>query len=315
MDKISKKDVREFLENLSEKEKSGSTMNVNHMAIRFLFEEVLNKRIWIDISYSKIPEKIPVVLTKSETEKLFSSIENQKHRLMIEFLYSSGMRVSELVNLTVQDLDIENNYGWIRRGKGGKDRLFIIAKSLKSKISKLIEEEKLKPEDCLFSNSRGGKYSISSPQKILKKASRETFRKGFIQKGKRVSPHILRHSFATHLIENGYSVLEVQCLLGHKSPETTFTYLHAASPNLLKVRSPFDTLFTQSSQLSSVLSLPTQDENLRTFVVGPHEPTQTEKDTNNNVIHPNNLKISRVVDQQLPKFDSINQTKPKTAPD
>ncbi len=131
LDKIGKKDVREFLENLSEKEKSGSTMNVYHMAIRFLFEEVLDKRIWIDISYSKVPEKIPVVLTKDEIQKLFSSVQNQKHKLMIEFLYSSGMRVSELVNLTVKELNLENNYGWVRGGKGNKDRLFIIAESLK----------------------------------------------------------------------------------------------------------------------------------------------------------------------------------------
>src|SRR3989338_7790533 len=146
LDKISKKDVREFLENLSEKGKSGSTMYVYHMAIRF-FLEILDKRIWIDINYSKVPEKIPIILTKDEIQKLFSSIENQKHKLMIELLYSSGMRVSELVNLTVKDLDIENSYGWVRRGKGGKDRLFILAESLKPKIIRLISRKNLSPEN------------------------------------------------------------------------------------------------------------------------------------------------------------------------
>ncbi len=257
LDKISKKDVRLFLENLSEKEKSGSTMNVNHMAIRFLFEDVLNKRIWIDIKYSKVPEKVPVVLTKNEIEKLFSSIENQKHRLMIEFLYSSGMRVSELVNLTIKELNLEHGHGWVRRGKGNKDRLFIIAEALKSSTQKLIEEEKLLPENTLFSSSWNKKYSVRSIQQILKTAARKS------KIGKRVSPHVLRHSFATHLIENGYSVTEVQSLLGHKSPETTLVYLHTALPTLIKVKSPLDGLYKDqisqnfsSRHLSSLQNIP-----------------------------------------------------------
>lgn len=295
LDKTSKKDVRLFLDNLSERGSAGNTMNVYHMAIRFFFENVLDKRIWINIKYSKVPEKIPVVLTKDEIGKLFYSIENQKHRLMVECLYSSGMRVSELVNLTVQDLSIENSYGWIRRGKGNKDRLFIIADSLKTRIKELIEKEKLLPEDCLFSNNKRGKYSISSLQKILEKAARKS------KIYKKVSPHTLRHSFATHLIENGYSVTDVQSLLGHKSPETTFVYLHTAAPTLIKVRSPFDTLYSQSSQQS--------------FAVSPHKPNQNEPDKHNSIIHINNPKISRVVDQQVSKSDSISQESPKTTPD
>jgi len=237
LDKISKKDVRLFLENLSDKDMSGNTMNVYHMAIRFLFQKVLDKKMWIDIKYSKVPVKIPVVLTKDEIEKLFPSIENQKHRLMIEFLYSSGMRVSEIVNLSVKDLDIKNSYGWVRRGKGNKDRLFIIAESLKPKITKLITEENPLPESPLFYTNRKTKYTIRTIQQILKKASRKS------KIGKKVSPHVLRHSFATHLIENGYSISEVQILLGHKSPETTLVYLHTAAPTLIKVKSPLDELY------------------------------------------------------------------------
>jgi len=249
LDKISKKDVRLFLENLSEKERSGSTMNVYHMAIRFLFEDVLDKRIRIDIKYSKVPEKIPIVLTKDEAGKLFSSIENQKYKLMVELLYSSGMRVSELVNLSVKDLDLENSYGWVRRGKGGKDRLFIIAESLKQKIFKLISEENISPESPLFCTNRKTKYTTRTIQQILKKASRKS------RIGKKVNPHALRHSFATHLIENGYSVTEVQDLLGHKSPETTLIYLHAAAPTLIKVKSPLDELYREENQLNKSIQL------------------------------------------------------------
>ncbi|MEM7825010.1 MAG: tyrosine-type recombinase/integrase [Candidatus Aenigmatarchaeota archaeon] len=236
IDKISKKDVRLFLENLSEKEMAGNTMNVYHMAIRFLFEDVLDKRIWIDIKYSKVPEKFPVILTKEEVKKLFDNIENPKHRLMIELMYSAGLRVSELTNLCVKDLEIDKGFGWVREGKGKKDRLFIIAEKLKDRIKELIEKENLEPEFYLFRSQRDKKYDVRSLQKIIKKAARNA------RIEKKISCHTLRHSFATHLIENGYSISEVQALLGHKSPETTFIYLHSSASNMIRVKSPLDEL-------------------------------------------------------------------------
>jgi len=233
---ISKKDVRLFLEYLSEKGKSGNTMNTYHMAIRFLFEDILDKRIWIDIKYSKVPEKLPIILSKEEVKKLFNAINNEKHRLMVQVMYSAGLRVSELVNLKVEDLDIEKNYGFVRQGKGNKDRIFIISESLKEKIDGLIKGDKLFLDNYLFNSNRKTKYNIRSLQQIIKKATK------IAKIDKKISCHSLRHSFATHLIENGCSVSEVQALLGHKSPETTFLYLHAASPNMIKVKSPFDSL-------------------------------------------------------------------------
>src|SRR3989344_4962197 len=233
---ISKKDVRLFLEYLSEKGKSGNTMNTYHMAIRFLFEDILDKRIWIDIKYSKVPEKLPIILSKEEVKKLFNAINNEKHRLMVQVMYSACLRVSELVNLKVEDLDIEKNYGFVRQGKGNKDRIFIISESLKEKIDGLIKGDKLFLDNYLFNSNRKTKYNIRSLQQIIKKATK------IAKIDKKISCHSLRHSFATHLIENGCSVSEVQALLGHKSPETTFLYLHAASPNMIKVKSPFDSL-------------------------------------------------------------------------
>ena len=100
----------------------------------------------------------------------------------------------------------------------------------------MINLEKLKKENYLFKTNRKRKYSIRSLQQILKKASKKA------KLEKSISPHTLRHSFATHLIENGYSVSEVQAMLGHKSPETTFVYVHMASPTLIKVKSPIDSL-------------------------------------------------------------------------
>lgn len=236
LDKISKKDVRLFLEGLSEKNMAGNTMNLYHMAIRFLFEEVLDKRIWIDIKYSKTPEKIPTVISKDEIKELFNAIENPKHKLMIQLMYSAGLRVSELINLKIDDLEIDKGYGLVRKGKGNKDRIFIIANSLKEIIKKSIESKKPNEFNYLFTSLKGRKYNISSPRQIIKNAVK------LVGINKKISCHTLRHSFATHLIENGYSISEVQALLGHKSPETTFIYVHSVPSKFTNVESPLDKL-------------------------------------------------------------------------
>ncbi|MCD6476894.1 MAG: phage integrase N-terminal SAM-like domain-containing protein [Candidatus Aenigmarchaeota archaeon] len=126
--KVSKKDIREFLE-ISLKNKSGNTINVYLNSLKFYFEEILGKKMKLNIKYSKVPEKLPEILSKEEIKKLLSSINNSKHKLMIKLLYSSGLRVSELTNLKIKDLYIEKGYGFVRSGKGNKDRIFIIAEN------------------------------------------------------------------------------------------------------------------------------------------------------------------------------------------
>ena len=236
LDKISKRDVRLFLEYLSEKSMAGNTMNLYHMAIRFLFEDVLDKRIWIDIKYSKTPERIPVVLSKEEIKSLFNAVKNQKHKLIIQLMYSAGLRVSELINLKANDLDINKGYGFVRKGKGSKDRIFIIADSIKEELRRFIGTKKLNEFDYLFTSKKGRKYNVSSPRNVIKKACK------IAKIEKNISCHTLRHSFATHLIEDGYSISEVQSLLGHKSPETTFIYVHTSNMNMIKVKSPLDSI-------------------------------------------------------------------------
>src|SRR3989344_5756960 len=120
-EKVSKIDVREFLNNLIKRNAAGNTVNVYLNALKFFFEEILNKRMRLNIKYSKKPKRLPIVLTKDEIKRLIESIENQKHRLMIKLMYSAGLRVSELINLKIEDLEFENNYGWVREGKGKKD--------------------------------------------------------------------------------------------------------------------------------------------------------------------------------------------------
>lgn len=236
IDKIGKSDAREFLSYLDSRGLAGSSLNVYHMAIRFLLEEILHKRMKLNIRYSRIRKTLPVYLTKDETKALLSRIGNWKHRLMVEVMYGGGLRVSELLNLRVGDLEIDKGYGYIRCGKGGKDRLFVLPEIVREKIRNLIGIDKLNEESYLFLNNRKGRYSIRSVQEIVKRAGKSA---GI---GKKIHPHTLRHSFATHLIENGNSVSEVQALLGHKSPETTMIYVHMASPNLIKVKSPLDGL-------------------------------------------------------------------------
>ena len=236
IDKISKKDVRLFLEDLSEKGRAGSTMNVYHMALRFLFQDVLDKRMWIDIHYSKVPEKIPLSLTKKEVRQLFDAIGNEKHKLMVQLIYSTGLRVSEVIHLKIKEIEFGKNYGFVRGGKGNKDRIFILSPKIEEKLRELIEKEKLGTEDYTFISNRGHEYSTSSFQMIVKNAAN----KAGIEK--KIHPHTLRHSFATHLIEEGCSLLEIQSLLGHKSPETSMVYVHASSAKIANIKSPFDSL-------------------------------------------------------------------------
>ena len=232
--KISKNDIKEYLDKLLEKNVSNSTLNVNLMALKFFTKNILNKNFWIYIKFSKVPKKYPTVLTKQEVQNLINSISNEKHKLMIELMYSAGLRVSELVMLKVQDLDLKNNYGYVRSGKGNKDRIFIIAQKLIPKIEKHLMNNSLNSDNYLFKGQKYIYYSQRSVQEIVKRAAVKANIK------KNVHCHTLRHSFATHLVEDNYDVATIQSLLGHNSAETTMMYIHMASPKLINVKSPLD---------------------------------------------------------------------------
>ncbi len=232
--KITKKDIREYLESMATKGKSGNSININLNALKFCFEQLLGKKMKIDIRYSKKPVKLPAVLTKEEVKKLIENVNNPKHKIMVSLMYSAGLRVSELVNLKVGDLNIKDKYGFVRHGKGNKDRMFIIADKLERVLIQLIAG-KGREESLFITNSRE-RYSVSSLQKIVKQAAKKT---GLNWKD--IHCHTLRHSFATHLIEQGNSITDVQLLLGHKSPETTQIYLHTSILRL-NIKSPIDSL-------------------------------------------------------------------------
>ncbi|PIZ50933.1 hypothetical protein COY27_05290 [Candidatus Woesearchaeota archaeon CG_4_10_14_0_2_um_filter_33_13] len=233
---VTQNEIKTHLLRLLQSGRSSNTVNVQLNALKFFFEQGLRRKLTIDLRFSKVPKRLPEFLTQEEVVHFFDCLKNKKHKLMVNLLYSAGLRVSELTNLKVKDLQINENYGWVRQGKGNKDRPFIIAEKLKTELELWINKLQLEFEDYLFPSNRREKISVSSLQKIIKHAAKMA---GI---PKNVHPHTLRHSFATHLIENGYCVTDVQPLLGHAKLETTLVYTHLAKPKLLSIKSPFDKL-------------------------------------------------------------------------
>ena len=243
--KVGKKDVTDYIDSFIEKGACGNTLNVHINALRFLFQEVLGRRIMFRIRYSKTPKAMPVFLTKDEVVKLIGAVINSKHRIILELIYSAGLRVGEVVRLKKQDFEFERGIGWVRKGKGNKDRPFIIARFLAPKLRMFIEDY-CKNSDYLFVGWKNIHLSVRSVQEIVKHAAA---RAGI---EKNVHPHTLRHSFATHLVENGYEVCAVQPLLGHNSAETTMVYVHMARPALVSIESPYDSLSQQHPQQKTI---------------------------------------------------------------
>ncbi|MBD3303739.1 tyrosine-type recombinase/integrase [Candidatus Woesearchaeota archaeon] len=226
---FSKKDVREFLYKMEERDVSGSTLNVAHNALRFMMIQVLHKACYLKIKYAKTPVKKPEYLTKEEINRVLSAIDNQEHKLIISLMYGAGLRVREVTRLKTTDFSFEEYIGWVRGGKGDKDRPFIILQSLKQKLQAYCVKEPA----WLFPG-RKGHLSTRSVQEIVKIAGKKAKIK------KKVHPHMFRHSFATHLLDSGIDVTSVQALLGHVRPETTLGYSHALRPKMIAIKSPLD---------------------------------------------------------------------------
>jgi integrase/recombinase XerD len=227
-------DVKFYLsENMTEK--STSSIIVFLSALRYAYLNLLKKDITLGIKRPKKDKKIPDVLSKEEVKKLIEFAEAKKSRLMISMLYACGMRVSELVNLKLADLQFAEKVGYVKQGKGKKDRIFNIPNFLIEELQEQIETQKEKDSEYLFSGPNG-KLTPRNLQKIVVLASRKA---GI---SKNVHPHTLRHSFATHLLENGVDIRLIQELLGHSDLSTTQLYTHVSSEQLKKIQSPIDNL-------------------------------------------------------------------------
>lgn len=244
---FSKKDCRLFLEmfmgkkfSLVAKKKainddiSGSTLNVVLNSLRFMMEEVLRKSMRLNIRYSKTPKSLPACLSRDEVRMLIDSITNQKHKMIVSLMYGSGLRVGEVVKLKKEDILLAQDIGWVRHGKGDKDRPFIIPECLKTDIESIIS--KINNCNYLFYGNKKTHISVRTVQVIVKITAIK------VGINANIHSHTLRHSFSTHLLESGSDVTVVQSLLGHNEARTTLNYLHVAKPKLISVRSPLDSL-------------------------------------------------------------------------
>jgi len=214
-------------------EQASSTIIVFLSAIRYAFSTILEKDITINIKRPKRERKIPSVLTKDEIKKLFSTIPTKKSKLMISLTYACGFRVSELINLKVNDLNFEEMIGHVRQAKGKKDRIFNIPKFLLKSLKKQVKKQKESSKEYLFTGPKN-KLTDRNIQKIVRNAAKKA------KINKKVSPHTLRHSFATHLLENGIDIRMIQELLGHADLSTTQIYTHISTEELKKIKSPID---------------------------------------------------------------------------
>jgi integrase/recombinase XerD len=231
---ISEDDVKSYLaENLSDRASSSIIQFL--AAIKYSYLSILKKDITLGIRRPKKEKRIPTVLTKEEVIKLLDALTNKKSKLMISLLYACGLRVSELTDLKVNNLLFDEKIGYIKQAKGRKDRVFNIPDFLFNEIRDQANKQKESNNEFLFS-SKKGKLSSRNLQKIVEKA---IIRSG-IQKD--VHCHTLRHSFATHLLENGVDIRIIQTLLGHSSIATTELYTHISRKQIQDIKSPIDSL-------------------------------------------------------------------------
>jgi integrase/recombinase XerD len=230
---VTSQELRDFFHYMTVvRDFSASTVRIYRFSIQFYLQVALRKNI--DFSFVQNLKKskhLPTILTKTEVLKILDSIQNSKHKLLISFLYASGLRVSEVLNLKVKDIDLENLTLIVREGKGKKDRMSIFSETLKTSILDFIKDKEA--NSYLFlSNQTKGKIHTRTLQKIFSRALQKANIK------KKATPHDLRHSFATHLLENGIDIRYIQSLLGHKNISTTTIYTRVANLRLKSIRSP-----------------------------------------------------------------------------
>lgn len=228
---INSQDVKGYLDYLSTT-LSASTVSVAYNAIQFYYKEIWKRAFFVNIKHPKKNKYLPVVLSKQEVDSMLNVLKNPKHHCIVGLLYGTGLRVGELVRIKMLDIDLDRMMLRVFQGKGKKDRMVILPKRLKNILE--IQRKLKKSSDFLFTNGRDGRLTETSIQKIVKNSALNAGIK------KNVSPHTLRHSFATHLLESGIDIRYIQSLLGHARLETTQIYTKVAMNKLEEISSPLD---------------------------------------------------------------------------
>ena len=235
--RLGAEEIRSYLLHLTaEKQWSRSGVDQAICALKFFYTQVLDRPFEVSkVHYPKRKKKLPVFLSEEEVLRLLSSTSNLKHQALLMTLYASGLRLSEALGLQPADIDSSMMRIHVREGKGGKERYTVLSARLLETLRSYFRQ--YRPQRWLFcGETQGEPMSSRTAQKIVATAARQA---GL---AKRVSPHVLRHSFATHLLERGTSLVYIQALLGHQSLKSTVIYTHVSQPALSKVPSPLDSL-------------------------------------------------------------------------
>jgi site-specific recombinase XerD len=217
------KPPREFL--LARAGGSRSTVRGAYFALKFFHENVLGEEFDGRIPLAKKKTRLPVVLSKREVAGMFDATKNTKHRLSLSLLYYSGLRLSEAVGLSWQDVDFDRGLIHVKKAKGERERVVF----LHERVRQILNEVGVKNTGPVLVSDRGGRYDKRTIQLVVKNSAKKAGVK------KEVTPHTLRHSFATHLLEGGADIRHIQQLLGHKNLQTTQVYTHVANKDIKRL--------------------------------------------------------------------------------
>lgn len=231
---VEQDDIKSYMAHLMDKGHKPASVSLAMSSLRFLYDEILEKGLFAKIKMPKLEIKLPTVLSKDEIKGMLDATQNPKHKLLIAFLYSSGLRVSEAVNILIDDLDLKERMGIVRAGKGKKDRNIILSESLIQQLNRFLGARK--DENPYVFNIKDKHIVIRQAQRVVSEAAKKAGIK------KRVFCHALRSSFATHLLEAGTDIRVIQELLGHSNLATTQRYTKVSREQLKKVKSPMDDL-------------------------------------------------------------------------
>ncbi len=230
---LSEQEIRAYLQHLIQQNKSNSYINQAINSIKFYYEVVMGMpNRFYSIERPRKQQKLPRVLSKEEIRTMIANTNNIKHRCIVSLLYSAGLRRSELLNLKIEDIDSKGMLIFIRNAKNNRDRYSLLSKTVLKELR--IYYSQWRPREYLFESPDGKKYSGKSVGAIVSKAATKANIK------RRVTPHILRHSFATHLLESGTDLRYIQTLLGHSSTKTTEIYTQVAVNNFKLIKNPLD---------------------------------------------------------------------------
>lgn len=230
LNQITEDEFKSFLAKLAKKNYSPYTLNLYHATLKYVFKNVYRIPYKFKFPYTKRHRKLPIVLSRREILRIIKTTRNQKHKLILSLAYGAGLRVSEVIKLKIRDLNLDELVIHLKYTKGGKDRITIVPDKLQKDLERLMAGKK--PDNFVFENQRGGGLTARTAQAVFAKALKLAGIK------KNATFHSLRHSFATHLLENGVDVRYVQELLGHANIRTTQVYTKVTNPKLKNIKSP-----------------------------------------------------------------------------